>query len=234
MLHLIICLNILLNYYPRSKSKYTVKNSKECIQKFQNIPLDSTSKFASFDMSSLFTSIPLDFTIDVIQQIYREKDIVTNITLNELKEELLLCTKNVHFSFNGQFYLQKDDIAMGSPLGSVIVFIFMVKLERSLLPKLSSYMTSWKHYVDVTIAYVKPDPIDHVLFFLTLFHENISFTCEQEINGKISFLDILILKMVTVLRPLDTVNPPKTISIYTGNHLHHSHKKQIVWKHRPS
>ena len=65
-------------------------------------------------MSSLFTSIPLDFTIDVIlQQIYRGKDIVTNITLNELKEQLLLCTKNVHFSFNGQFYLQKDGIAMG-------------------------------------------------------------------------------------------------------------------------
>ena len=169
MLHLIIYLNILLNYYPRSKSKYTVKNSEEFIQKFQNIPLDSTSKFASFDMFSLFTSIPLDFTIDVIlQQIYREKDIVTNITLNELKEELLLCTKNVHFSFNGQFYLQKDDIAMGSPLGSVIVGIFMVKLERSLLPKLSSYMTSWKHYVDVTIAYVKQDPIDHVLFFSDL------------------------------------------------------------------
>ena len=45
-----------------------------------------------------------------------------------------------------------------------------------------------------TIAYVKPDAFDHVLSVLNSFHENISFTYEQEINGKISFIDILIMK----------------------------------------
>ena len=59
---------------------------------------------------------------------------------------------------------------------------------------LSSYMTSWKRYVDDTIAYVKTDAIDHVLSILNSFQENIWFTYEQEINGKISFLDILILR----------------------------------------
>ena len=70
----------------------------------------------------------------------------------------------------------------------------MVELEKCLLPKLSPYVTSWKRYVDDTIAYAKPDAIDHVLSILNSFQENISFTYEQEINGKISFLDILILK----------------------------------------
>ena len=65
---------------------------------------------------------------------------------------------------------------MGSPLGLVIARIFMVELERSLLSKLSSFMTNWKRYVDDTIAYVKPDAIDHVLSILNSFHENISFT----------------------------------------------------------
>ena len=69
------------------------------------------------------------------------------ITLNELKELPFLCTKTVHVSFNGQFYLQKYVIAMGPRLGSVIAGIFMVKLERGLLPMLSSHMTSRKRYV---------------------------------------------------------------------------------------
>ena len=56
---------------------------------------------------------------------------------------------------------------MGSPLRP------MVELERSLLSKLSSYMTSWKRYVDDTIAYVKTDAIDHVLSILNSFPENI-------------------------------------------------------------
>ena len=146
-------------------------------------------------MSSLFTSVSLDFTIDVIlRRIYREKEIVTNIELNEVKELLLLCTKKVHFSFNGQFYSQKDGIAMRSRLGPAIASIFRVELERSLLPKLSSYMTSWKRYVDDTIAYVKTDAIDQVLSILNSFHTNISFIYKQEINRKISFLDMLILR----------------------------------------
>ena len=55
---------------------------------------------------------------------------------------------------------------MGSPLGSVIAGIFMVELKRSLLSMLSSYVTSWKRYVDDTIAYVKTDAIEHVLSIL--------------------------------------------------------------------
>ena len=87
---------------------------------------------------------------------------ITNITPNELKELLLLCTKYVHFSFNEQLYLQKDGIAMGSPLGPVIAGIFMIEFERTLPPVLSSSMTSWKQYVDGTIAYVKKDAIAHL------------------------------------------------------------------------
>ena len=33
---------------------------------------------------------------------------------------LILCTKSVHFSMNGNIYLQIDEVAMGSPLGSVL------------------------------------------------------------------------------------------------------------------
>ena len=114
---------------------------------------------------------------------------------------------------------------MRSPLRLAIAGIFMVELERSLLIIPSSYMTSWKRYMDETIAYVKTDTIDHDLSTLNSFHENISFTYEQEINGKNSFLDILILRNgnsfeTTVHYTVYAVNPPITISIYTGNHLH--------------
>ena len=120
--------------------------------------------------------------------------IVTNIRLNELKELLLLCIKILHFSFNVQFLLQKYGIAMGFPLGLVIAGIFMIELGRGLFPEISSYKTSWKPYEDETIAYIKLEALDHVLSVLNSFHEKISFTYEKEINGKSSFLDILILK----------------------------------------
>ena len=65
-----------------------------------------------------------------------------------MKDLLLLCTKNVHFSYDNKLYSQKDGVAMGSPLGPVIAGIFMVDLERNVIPKLSTHMTKWKRYVD--------------------------------------------------------------------------------------
>ena len=44
------------------------------------------------------------------------------------------------------------------------------------------------------LGWVKTVASDHVLSILNLFHGNISFTYEQETNGKISFLDIFILR----------------------------------------
>ena len=70
----------------------------------------------SFDVKSLFTNVPLEYTIGlVLERIYNKGELVTNITRSEMKEMLLLCTKNVHFSYNHDIYIQRDDVAMGSP-----------------------------------------------------------------------------------------------------------------------
>ena len=86
----------------------------------------------SFDVTSLFTNVPFEYTIDIIRKVYEEKLIKTDIPKKEIKELLLLCTKNVHFEFNGETFQQLDDAAMGSPLGPFIAGIFMVELENTL------------------------------------------------------------------------------------------------------
>ena len=55
---------------------------------------------------------------------------VTSLTKNEMKEMLILCTKNVHFTFESRTYVQADGVRMGSPLGPVLVDIFMIELEN--------------------------------------------------------------------------------------------------------
>ena len=85
--------------------------------------------------------------------------------------------------------------------------------------------------MDDTIAYVKKDSIGHDLSILNSFHGNISFTYEQPINGKVSFLDILILKNGDSFETNVHHKPPITIPFYTGNHLHQMHENEAHLEH---
>ena len=60
--------------------------------------------------------MPLDRTIDIIlRRIYKKSEVVTS--KNEMKEMLIVCIKNVHFTFESKTYEQTNGVAMGSPLG---------------------------------------------------------------------------------------------------------------------
>ena len=50
-----------------------------------------------------------------------------------MKQLLMMCTKNVHFSYDNTVYQQNDGVVMGSPLGPVLSVIIMVELENSLV-----------------------------------------------------------------------------------------------------
>ena len=144
----------------------------------------------SFDVKSLFTNVHLEYYIDLIlKRIYDNGEILTDIARSEMKEMLTLSTKNVHFTFNGDIYLQADGGATGSPLGPVLAGIFMVHLERSLFP-----VSFWKRYVDDTITFIKTGSAKYLLSTLNSFHPNIEFTYETEVNSKLAFLDVFLLR----------------------------------------
>ena len=85
-----------------------------------------TNKFLiSYDVCSLFTSIPLKETIDIAVDLLFEHNPNFKITNNELRKLFDFATSGTHFLFDGSFYDQIDGVAMGSPLGPVLVNLFM-------------------------------------------------------------------------------------------------------------
>ena len=78
--------------------------------------------------------------------------------------------------------------------GFILAIIFMIELERSVIPTLMDKMKCWARYVDDTLCYIKADSIDYVLKMLHAFHRNIQFTYEVETYSKISFLDVLVMR----------------------------------------
>ena len=140
---------------PLSKSEYTVQSSTDFMEhKTKTVPRGY--HLVAFDVISLVTNVPLDATIDIVlKRIYDNREINTTINKIEMKELIQLCTKDVHFNFNGTTYVQKDGVAMGSRLAPVLAGIFMVELERAVIPKLSQHLQFWKRYVDDVICVVR-------------------------------------------------------------------------------
>ena len=103
-----------------------------------------------------------------------------------MKMLLELCTKELHFFFDGMLYKQVDGVVMGNPLAN----IFIVELETNKVPTLSNMLTNWYRYVDDTIAFVKENQINNVFHILNGHHQDIEFTHEIEENVKIPFLDV--------------------------------------------
>ena len=75
----------------------------------------------SYDVTSLFTNIPLQENIVIgINLIFIfNHNPNLNITKKELEKRFLFATSQIHFNFNSKFYNQIDEVAMGSPLRMV-------------------------------------------------------------------------------------------------------------------
>ena len=88
-----------------------------------------------------------------------------------MKQLVMLCAKNVHFTYDNKVYQQNDGVAMGSPLGPVLSGIFMVELENRLVLTLNDSMTLWRRFADDAITFVKNDSIAYILDQLNSFHK---------------------------------------------------------------
>ena len=131
------------------------------MNKVKNERIPQGFNIASFDIKSLFTSVPLKKTIDIaFERIYLRKEIESILTKKEMKNLLILCTRNVHFTFNNEIYIQNDGVAMGSPLGPILAGIFVTELENILVPELKQCIKNWRRYVDDTFVYVKNGSIE--------------------------------------------------------------------------
>ena len=79
----------------------------------------------SYDVTSPFTNIPLQETIDIAINLVFNHNPNQNITKKELKKLSFFATSQTHFIFNSKFYNQIDGVSMGSPLAPVLANIFM-------------------------------------------------------------------------------------------------------------
>ena len=113
---------------PISTNQFTVKDSFSFAE-WAKTYSHNGEYMCSFDVSSLFTNVPLDETIQIcLDKLYALAN-PPKLPRSVLKDLLVFATKRSHFVFDGQYYDQIDGVAMGSPLGPVLANFFCVRFR---------------------------------------------------------------------------------------------------------
>ena len=109
---------------PLVPNDYSCKDTFSFVSQIKNANL-SKKFLVSYDVTSLFTNIPLQETIDIAINLIFNHNPNLNITKNNLKDFSFCPISQSHFIFKGKFSNQIDGIAMGYPLAPVLTNIFI-------------------------------------------------------------------------------------------------------------
>lgn len=176
------------------KNDYYVKDSfsfKHFIDT-QNIPKDY--KIISLDVISLYTNIPNDLLLKVIDKKWNDIKDHTKLPKKTFIEALKLTQKCNYFQFHDNFYEQLDGCAMGSPISSTVAQLVMEYLEENVLSSININIIFFKRYVDDCLTAIPSNKIDELLSAFNNFHPKLKFTTETEQNNEIHFLDLTIVR----------------------------------------
>ena len=110
------------------KNGYALKNSAAMVQELSQLTLKESDVLVSFDVTALFTKVPVDRSLDIILD-RLEKDASlssrTRLTAVQIRDLLRTCLKTTYFQYDGVIYTQVEGAAMGSPISPIVANLNM-------------------------------------------------------------------------------------------------------------
>ncbi|BHF75758.1 hypothetical protein SprV_0501885500 [Sparganum proliferum] len=176
-----------------AESDTTVSSSAQFLEKLKGVSLHPNEVMVSFDVASLFTSIPQDLAIETIELLLQTKYDETENRLGhaQILQLLKLCL-TTYFTFDGTVFEQVKGTPMGSPISGFIAEAVLQRLESLVFqhhkPKF------WVRYVDDTFVVIERDQVLTFQEHLNAVFPDIQFTMEEEENNQLAFLDCGVLK----------------------------------------
>ena len=176
------------------KNGYALKNSAEMVEELGNLTLGSEDVLVSFDVTALFTKVPVDKSLDIIHD-RLEKDASlasrTKLTPLQVRDLLQTCLKTTYFVYDGIIYTQVEGAAMGSPVSPIVANLFMEWFEEVALQSFPYDITVWKRYVDDTFVALCRSLIEKLTEHINSIDSSIKFTREEEADQSLPMLDTL-------------------------------------------
>ena len=173
------------------KTTYSVHNTKDFVDQIKNIKLLPDECIISYDVKALFSSVPIEPAIKIIQQHLEDDQELqqrTSMSVQHITWLLEFCLKNTHFIFQGRFYEQTEGAAIGSSLNFIIANLYMEAFEKKAISASPNPPSVWRRFLHDTFVIIKKTQKDSFISHINSIDEKIQFTMEDSINdGSIPF-----------------------------------------------
>ena len=215
------------------KSPHHITSTQDFVDQVKHIKLEPGACLSSYDVSALFTSVPIDHALNIIKDLLDKDNALKERTVMEVGDIILLlefCLKNTYFSFQGQFYELDEGAAMGSPVSPIVANLYMEYLEHKALstappPKF------WCRYVHDTFVIHKEGNKQGFLQHTHSVDPAIRFTVEDnKEDGSIPFLDTIVKPEVDGSLSITVYRKPTHTDQYLqwDSHHHLSAKFSVI------
>lgn len=190
--------NILTRSYNKD-NRYFTPDSFEFSSFINGFSLPNGFVLVSFDVTSLYSNIPLDLAIRSIENNWQDISNNCRLNLDKFKELLCFVFDTTYFTFNNQVYKQTFGTPMGSKLSPIIAQYVMDYVLDLCTSVLDFEMPFIRKYVDDIICAVPSEKVDETLGVFNSFHPSIQFTTERESKCSVPFLDTLVIREGTTV-----------------------------------
>ena len=156
------------------------------MKEMADVTLAQEELLVSFDVSSLFTNVPVNEAVEVIWGMLRNDQELSErpkLDADNVASLLSLCIKSTYFRYNGNYYEQREGADMGSPVSAVVANLYMEHFEQIALGTAKNRPRIWKRYVDDTFCIVKAGEVDELLSHINSIRPSIKFTVKVEKDG---------------------------------------------------
>ena len=113
----------------------------------------------SFDVTSLYTNIPIIDTLNIIKDYVNNDDQFTRkraIPQDKFLDLVHLVLTSTWYTFNSQFYQQTDGVVMRGPASSITAEMYSQAYESTAITMALHPLKVWEQFIDDVYSILKP------------------------------------------------------------------------------
>ena len=189
---------ILRDMLPRGE--YEIINSLNLKQHINNRVIPRDMLMVSLDVVSLFSKISLDLIKSSLRHMWSKYRVSPehNFTLDVILEIVELMNNSSYFVFDKTFYRQISGMPMGSPISPILASFCMEYVIDAARIKSNDLLGTDPQcvfiYVDDLFCLMPRTHVTDMVDIFNSIHADIKFTHEIETEGRLSYLDLQVIR----------------------------------------